>query len=78
MTDLKSLVKESQAKFTHYRQGKLWYETTSGFAFPVPISDLGDATISCFEKPLILMRYIRLHLKDIADGSADETHLNTH
>ena len=72
--ELKSIVKEPEAKFTHYRQGNLWYETTSGFAFPVPVADLGEATISYVEKPLLLMRYIRRHLDNIIEGSTDKSH----
>lgn len=66
--ELKSIVKESVAEFTHYQNGEMWYKTESGFAFPISLSDLGNAKINQREKPLLLMRYIRKHLESIEDG----------
>ncbi len=46
--------------FTHYKDGNLWFVTNdTEFAFPVPIDDLGAATVNSIEKSLIMMRYIR-------------------
>ncbi len=48
--------------FSFYRDETLWYETDCGFMFPVPISDIGNATFSAEDKALLFMRYIRKHL----------------
>ncbi len=48
------------SNFQFYRDGSLWYRTeVGGFAFPVPIEDIGNATFSSTEKSIHLMRYIR-------------------
>lgn len=72
--DIKSIVKEGSAEFTHYQNGELWYQTPSGFSFPVPLNDLGNARINKTEKPLLLMRYIRKHSEVIEDGRQDLVH----
>jgi hypothetical protein len=68
------------ARFSHYRQGYLYYEVNGWvqisadefdiqlqkFVFPVEIADLGGATVSSIEKSVTLMRYIR---KAIEDGT---------
>lgn len=35
------------------------------FVFPVPISDAGSATFGAEEKAILLMRYIRKHIKGL-------------
>jgi hypothetical protein len=63
--DLKDLV-QGTSEFQYYRDSQLWYKTQVGeFLFPVPIEDIGNATFSRFEKSLLLMRYIRKHLKTL-------------
>jgi len=44
--EIKELVKDGKtATFSHYTESELWYKTdVEGFLFPVPISDIGDAT----------------------------------
>lgn len=60
---IKDMVKDNkQATFLYYRDGDLWYATEDGFKFPVPVSDVGNATFPATEKALLLMRYIRKHL----------------
>lgn len=61
MIDIKRAVSENrQAKFSHYHDGSLWYFTEFGETFPVPISDIGNATFEATVKALLLMRYMRL------------------
>jgi hypothetical protein len=68
------IIKNStEAIFSHYRQGYLYYRITvkegqseNRYVFPVEIADLGTATVSETEKPITMMRYIR---KAIDDGS---------
>lgn len=49
--------------FTHYFDGNLWYETQDHFAFPVPISDIGNATFKATDYAPLFMRYVRKHLE---------------
>ena len=73
--DIKSLVSgDKQARFVRFRHGQLWYATDCGFEFPVPASDIGDASFMATERAMSLMRYIRKHLAAIAEAQADATH----
>ena len=71
------MVKDNVAKFSFYRDGQLWYrvdwKTEDGehqsFNFPVPIGDIGNATFGHTEKALLMMRYIRKHIKTREQGS---------
>lgn len=66
MSDLKTHV-TGQVHFQYYRDGSLWYQTDSGFTFPVPIDDIGTATFLRDDKALLFMRYIRKFMKTLAD-----------
>lgn len=60
---LKEMVwKNKKVFFRFYRDQTLWYVTECGFEFPVPISDIGNATFLHEDKALLFMRYIRKHL----------------
>ena len=52
-------------RFTHYFDGNLWYETEDFFAFPVPISDVGNATFKPVDYAPLFMRYIRKHIETV-------------
>ena len=57
---VKGMVKDNKkVHFSFYRNGELWYTTECGFAFPVPISDTGDACFLAEDKAILFMRYIR-------------------
>lgn len=64
------------AEFEYYIDGNLWYSvlyaTDSGlldnFKFPVPISDIGNATFNRVEKAILMMRYIRKHLDTMKEA----------
>lgn len=53
--------------FSRLRQGIAYYIIShvneSGlflrYEFPVPLSDIGDATLECHDKAIMFMRYIR-------------------
>lgn len=61
--DLKRMVKDGQkVHLQYYRDGELWYKTDSGFMFPVPISDVGNATMLRDDKAILFMRYMRPQL----------------
>lgn len=70
--DLKTLVSDNKtASFVRFRRGQMWYATECGFEFPVPVEDVGDATFQATERAMLLMRYMRQHLANIAAGRAD-------
>jgi len=61
-------------KFIYYRAQELWYETESGFKFPVPISDIGEATFLAQDRAILFMRYIRKYAEQIQkDSGATES-----
>lgn len=63
MLTLKEMVSGGKVvNFSHYIDGNLWYKTEDGFEFPVPISDIGNATFLAQDKAMLFMRYIRKHL----------------
>ncbi len=70
--DIKSMVKDNKkARFIHYKQGELWYETECGFKFAVPIEDIGDGVFLAEDKALIMMRYIRMQVAANQKGLAE-------
>ena len=65
---IKELVKDGKiATFQHYRKGNLYYKTECGFEFPVPINDVGDASLNHTEKAMLLMRFIRKYLESLKE-----------
>jgi len=61
------MVKDKKVQFQFYRDGELWY-STDDFEFPVPISDIGNATFKAEDKAIFFMRWIRKHLKTIEEA----------
>lgn len=75
MQDIKSMLKAEdgaprQVRFLRYRAGNLWYVTETGFEFPVPIADIGEATFLAEDKATLFVRYIRKHLALSAERAA--------
>lgn len=68
MNSIKELVKGQTAHFVFYRDRSLFYETDSGFQFPVPVDDAGSATFNADEKAILLMRYMRKHLAKVSEA----------
>jgi len=63
-SNLKSMVTDKKKVFfQYYRDGELWYKTKCGFMFPVPISDVGNATMLAEDKAILFMRYMRPQLQ---------------
>ncbi len=64
--NIKEMVSDNKkVKFLYYKLGELWYETETGFKFPVPVydtSEVGEATFLAEDKALLFMRYIRKHI----------------
>ena len=57
--------------FLYYSKGELWYETGTGFEFPVPIDDTGDGIFLARDRAMLFMRYIRKHLANIEAGKKE-------
>ena len=67
--NLKDMVSNNKrVTFLRYQKGDLWYVTESGFEFPVPISDTGDAAFNPEDKALLFMRWIKKHIDYINQG----------
>lgn len=65
--NVKDIVKDNTVHFHHYRADHLYYDVIVNgetYIFPVPISDIGEATFNHIEKAMLLMRYIRIALND--------------
>jgi len=66
--NIKDIVRDNRVRFLRYRQGVAYYAVSvPGEAedreFPVPLSDIGDATLLAEEKAIMLMRYIRMAIE---------------
>jgi len=68
---------KGMVRFQYYRDQNLWYKTESDLLFPVPISDIGNATFLAEDKAMLFMRYIRKFLdasvftEEVHHGNAD-------
>jgi hypothetical protein len=67
--DIKEIVKDNHVRFARYRQGFAYYSVpvpsqAQDYVFPVPLSDVGDATLLATDKAIVFMRYIRKALED--------------
>ena len=66
---VKQIVKNNTARFSFYRSGNIFYTVeVSGqtYQFPVPLEDIGGATLTAEFKAITLMRYTR---KALVDGT---------
>lgn len=69
---IKDIVKDNFVFFRKFRQGFFYYniwvnrgtEEEERYIFPVPQSDIGDATLEHTDKAIIFMRYIRKALEE--------------
>ena len=58
------VINDQVVRFQYYRDNQLWYATECGFIFPVPISDIGNATFLNEDRAILFMRYIRKYLAE--------------
>jgi hypothetical protein len=80
-SDIKDIIKDNTVEFVRFRQGFFYYnicvpravmdrtEPQSGptfYTFPVPLEDIGDATLENADRAIYFMRYIR---KAIEEGT---------
>ncbi len=58
-----NIVRDNTVRFVRYRQGIAWYgvnvPSEGYFMFPVPLEDIGDATLELEDKAILFMRYIK-------------------
>ena len=67
--DIQEIVKEYEVRFAKYRQGNADYTVrvpseASDHMFPVPLSDVGDATLLATDKARVFIRSIRKALEE--------------
>ena len=67
--NIKEIVKDNTVRFLRYRQGHAYYAVTvseeeTEYYFPVPLEDIGDATLEAEDKAIVFMRYIRKALEE--------------
>jgi hypothetical protein len=67
--NIKDIVKDNHVSFLRYRQGVMYYcvsvpGVSDEHMFPVPVTDVGDATLGAQEKAIIFMRYIRQAIEE--------------
>ena len=62
---IKDMVKNKTVTFMFYKEKELWYITEDGFEFPVPIDDVGTASMNKTDKAILYMRWIRKHLETV-------------
>ncbi|MEM1260779.1 MAG: hypothetical protein AAGH76_00065 [Pseudomonadota bacterium] len=68
--NIKDIVKDNTVRFVRYRRGVAYYGVTvpsaGNYMFPVPLADIGDATLELEDKAILFMRYIN---RAMSDGS---------
>lgn len=60
--NIKDLIKDNTVAFHHYRNGNMFYWLYTRediYEFPVPLEDIGNATLEANDKAITFMRYIR-------------------
>jgi len=65
--NIKDIVKDNTVHFLKYRHQVVYYTVAydgTDYMFPVPLDDVGDATLNATEKAITYMRYIRKALSD--------------
>jgi hypothetical protein len=67
--NIKEMVKNKQVEFVLFREGNFFYKTECGFLFPVPLSDIGNATLHKTDNALYFMRYIRKQIELINEAA---------
>ena len=74
LTNLTEIVKDNTVHFRRYRANFFFYGIVfkgERFEFPVPLEDVGDATLPNSDKAIMFMRYIRKAITDNTFVSID-------
>ena len=65
---LKELILE-KAVMRYVDKEDAWFITDkTGFLFPVPLNEIGDAVLHSTEKGITLMKWIKRHIKYVEDA----------
>jgi len=68
--NIKDIVKNNTVRFVRYRKGVAYYGVSvpfeGAYVFPVPVEDVGNATLELEDKAILFMRYIK---RAMLDGS---------
>jgi hypothetical protein len=65
--DITELVKNNRVYFSYLRQGTVYYKINyklKEYIFPVPLDDVGTATLLNEEKAIHFMRWLRKSIED--------------
>ncbi len=67
--NIATLIKDNRVHFRRYRANYFYYGivepgTAIKYEFPVPLEEVGDATLFDSEKAIMFMRYIRKAIED--------------
>lgn len=66
--NIKDIVKDNTVRFVRYRQGIAYYRVNvpaeGVHVFPVPLDDIGDATLELEDKAILFMRYIKRAVRE--------------
>lgn len=65
--NITSIVKNNTVRFARLRHGIAYYIVCvedRDMQFPVPLADIGDATLLADDKAIVFMRYIRQAMED--------------
>ena len=61
--NITDIVRNNTVRFVRYRQGIAYYgvdvPASGSYQFPVPLDDIGDATLELEDKAIYFMRYIK-------------------
>lgn len=61
--NIKDIVENNTVRFLRYRQGMAYYSVhvpnDGDYLFPVPLNDIGSATLQQEDKAIVFMHYIR-------------------
>jgi hypothetical protein len=54
---------DKRVNFIYLQNNELWYKTTSGFEFPVPVADTEGAKFLSEDRAMLFMKWIRKHIE---------------
>jgi hypothetical protein len=60
---------QGTARFEFLRDSALWYRTSTGLLFPIPLDDTKGATFEAEHKGIFLMRWIRKYLAALDEAN---------
>lgn len=72
MYSVKNLVKDKKVQFLYFKDSEFFYKVIdTDFIFPVPLNDIGTATMNYQDKAILFMRWIRKHIDNTIKWNAE-------